>query len=321
MIIKNEENESHFINLLELMVVNHAENIEIIPDQNGVIHSISNLVSASQIKNENGVDISEILAHRDDLAYSFDSQSKENMISTYASFDRPKDVSNAKVVLKLKNSKWGGVVYKTFAAMMGDKYESWVEKNHERSAEEANMAMKEAGIPLVISIKKDNEWIDIETIDLVGDISYNTLVANINENLISGDQIELRLTAGFKFWDLDYIGMDFSQEEALKIEIIKPSQGTENTIDLSIIGNDDQHYLEHSKAGDSTYFKFENINTSNTKRTIIMHSKGYYLSNEEYAGDPYWKELIKLRAPGGLSRLSMELYDAYQNLALEPISR
>ena len=321
-IIKNEENESHYINMLELMVVSHDKNSEVAADQNGEIHTISNFVNAKEIKNESGQDLSNLLSARDELAYSFDSESKDNMVNAYATFDKPADVSNAKVILKVKNSKWGAIVYKTFAAMMGDKYEGWVAKNSQRSFEEARSDMKNAGIPFILSIKKDNKWIDVETVNLIGEVSYNTLIAKIDKDLITEEEIELRLRSGFKFWDLDYVGMDFSPDADFTTEIIRPSLVAHNQVLLASIQNDDSNYLEHLQKGDSTYFKFENLSTATTKRTIIMHSKGYYLSNEEYAGDPQWTKLIKMRKPGGLSNLSRELYGIYNNLAIVPeISR
>lgn len=318
MIVKNEENESHYINMLDLMVVSHAKNIEIAPDQNGEIHSYLNPINAREVKDERGKDLSKLLSTRDDLAYSFDSESKDNMVKAYATFDKPADVSNAKVILKIKNTKWGAIVYKTFAAMMGDKYDGWVNKNSQRSFEEARNDMKVAGIPFIVSIKKDNKWVDVETINLVGEVSYNTLIATIDQKLITGDKIELRLKSGYKFWDLDYIGMDFSQDTGFETEIIRPSTTTDNNGELASIKNDDSNYLEHLNKGDSTYFKFENISTSTISRTLILHSKGYYLSKEVYAGDPHWGKLLKMRAPGGLSKLSKQLYDTYNSLAMIP---
>lgn len=318
MIIKNEENESHFINQLEMLLVQHDESTEVAPDQNGQIHSISNLEIATKIVDDAGQNISHLLSSRDDNAYGFDSDTKESMISAYATFNKPVDVSNAKVVVKLKNTEWGGAVYQTFASMMGDKYEKFVEKNHQRSPEEAKAGMKEAGIPMTISIKNGDHWVDVESIDLVGEINYNTLVATIDEELITGDNIELRFQAGFKFWDLDYVGMDFSADEGFEVTTIQPTL-VDNKQDISAaIADDDQLYLEHLNKGDSTYFKFAGLKTESGKRTLILHSKGYYLSKDEYAGKTEWSELMKLRAPGGLSRLSKDIYEAYSNLVLEP---
>jgi len=315
--IKNEENESHYTNLLELLVVNHAENNQVIPDQNGKIHSISKLINATDVANERGDDLSSLISQKDGIGYLFDSESKDNLVSTYVTFDKPNDVSNAKVVLNIKNTKWGGIVYKTFATMMGDKYEGWVEKNQNRSNEEAIAGMHEAGIPLLLSIKQNDDWIDLENINLVGDVSYNSIVVPIDKELITNDIIELRLQAGFKFWDLDYVGMDFSKEKEIDVQIIKPSNTSDMDNDLTSLEFDDNHYLEHINKGDSTYLKFEGLNTSNEKRTIIMRSKGYYLSKEKYNGTPYWRELLKIKAPGGLSRFSRTLYEIHQQMAFE----
>lgn len=308
MIIKNEENESHYTNLLELVVVNHDADVEVVPDQNGNIHSISNLETAKSIVDANGGDLSNELSYRDDVVYSFDKGSEETMINTYATFAKPDDVSNAKVVLKLKNTEWGGVVFKTFASMMGNKYDNWVEKNHARTPEEAEAGMKEAGIPMQLSIKKGDEWVEIESVDLVGEVSYNTLAFPIDESLITGENIEVRLQAGYKFWDLDYVGMDFSQDSDLVIETIKPSIAKGSSNDLAALSQDDDLYMQHFATGDSTHIKFDGLKSTGEKRTIIMRSKGYYLSNDEYTGTPYWRELVKLKAPGGLSRLSQNLY-------------
>jgi len=314
MILKNEENESHFFNLLELIVVGHEERVEIATDQKGTIHTLSNLVNASKVVNEAGQSLEEPLSFRDEIAYSFDSYSSESMVNAYASFERPKDVSNAKLVLTLKNSEWGGMVYKTFATMMGDKYAGWVEKNRERSTAEAIAALKEAGIPLIVSVKVGEKWIDLEAVDLVGEVAYNTLAFSIDQKYWSGNEITFKLQGGFKFWELDYVGMDFSADQDIEIQVLNPTLSTIDLDKTAALQLDDTLYMQHDQTGDSTYFKFEGLPTSKPNRTLILHSKGYYLSNEHYSGDPYLGRLMKLRAPGGLSRLSRELYEAYESL-------
>lgn len=315
LIIKNEENESHFTNLLELIVVDHNVDVEVISDKNGIIHSISQLERAKSIVDEIGNDLTNKLSYRDDVAYSFDNPYDDNMVNAFAVFAKPQDVSNAKLVLKLKNSEWGGFVYKTFASMLGDKYDNWVEKNQTRTPEDAEKGMVEAGIPMLVSIKKGDEWVEVGSIDLVGEVSYNTLALPIDESLITGENIEIRLQAGFKFWELDYVGIDFSQDADIDVDKIKPTLAEGKSNYLAVLEQDDDLYMEHLFTGDSTRIKFEGLKTTGKKRTIILRSKGYYISNDEYTGTPYWKGLIKLRTQGGLSRLSKELYLEYSKYA------
>ena len=319
MYIKNEDNESQYTNVLELIEVVHSDNTEIIPSPNGSIHSISNVIKPVAITNEGGEDLSSLSSYHDEMGYVFDSESSENMINTYVKFEKPSDVSNTKLVLNLKNTKWGALVAKSFGNMMGDKYEGWVKKNHKRSSEKAFSKMKEAGIPLVVSIKKDDDWVDIETIYPLGDVSYTSLAFSVDEELISGKDIEIRLQAGFKFWDLDYVGVDFSKDKGFDVRVHKPIvTNREGQNDLLSIYGDDELYMSHTNSGDSTFVKFEGLTTSADKRTLILHSKGYYLSKDEFSGRPYLKELLKLNVPGGFSKLSRELYSEYiKNYALQ----
>lgn len=312
MYIKNEENESQYTNVLELIEVVHSDNTEIIPSPNGSIHSISNVIKPVAITNEGGEDLSSLSSYHDEMGYVFDSESSENMINTYVKFEKPSDVSNTKLVLNLKNTKWGALVAKSFGNMMGDKYEGWVKKNHKRSSEKAFSKMKEAGIPLVVSIKKDDDWVDIETIYPLGDVSYTSLAFSVDEELISGKDIEIRLQAGFKFWDLDYVGVDFSEDKGFDVRVHKPIvTNREGQNDLLSISGDDELYMSHTNSGDSTFVKFEGLTTSADKRTLILHSKGYYLSKDEFSGRPYLKELLKLNVPGGFSKFSRELHNQY----------
>ncbi|UKN00241.1 hypothetical protein K6119_10900 [Paracrocinitomix mangrovi] len=308
MILKNEENEAHFTNMVEMIVVKHDKNFEVIPDQNGKIYTVSDLQKAKSAFDENNIDVSDKVSYRDESAYSFDHQSEGDMVNTYFTFDRPEDVSNAKIVINAKNTEWGGVVVRTFAAMLGKKYNNWVEKNRKRTTEEALADMKEAGIPMVVSIKKDGEWVDLDAINLVGDISYNSVVVSVDENLITGEDIELRLQAGFKFWDLDYVGMDFTAQEDFEVQTYAPTVASGDKDYLAALKADDDLYMENPNRGDSTFVKFEGLPTDGN-RTLILRSKGHYVSNEVFEGKPNWAGLMKLRAPGGLSKLSRELFE------------
>jgi hypothetical protein len=59
----------------------------------------------------------------------------------------------------------------------------------------------------------------------------------------------------------------------------------------------------------STKVTFASLKTNpGLKRTLILRSKGYYISKNEYTGKIYRKELKKFRKPGELSRYSQKLY-------------
>lgn len=312
--VRNDESEHQFTNLLELLVIHHDQNIEVSMDQSGRVYGIANPIQPTSVTDNSGNDLTQAIAYNDDNGHKFDNESTDEFNSVVATFDKPTDVSNAKLVLKAKNNAWGGLVYHEFSKMFGKYYKLWVKKNQKKSPEEIQEKMKRAGIPFIVSVKKDGAWVDVETIHLIGDVNYNSLVVPIDPALLTDEKIEVRFTSGFLFWDMDYVNIDFTPETALNVQRIQPSSalGTDNRNDLEALLNDDNAYMKHYNAGDSTSIQFAGIqNVPNQTRTIYLHSKGYYEPLNEYKGKMQRDELTKLDVDGGLSIFSRQLYEEF----------
>jgi len=320
-IIKNEDKESQMINLMELMVVEHEFKTEVYTTQEGKVFAASNIQIPETATDDNGADISNLVSVKDNSGYHFNNVSPDDFSNVYAKFKYINKRENAKLILKVKNDNWGAFVFKEFSSLFGKNHKRWVKNNHKKSKEEVYAGMKKTGIPLMISVKKDDKWIDIEDINLIGDINYNTIIVPIDSELISNENIEIRVRSGFMFWDLDYLGLDFSPNQKLNISYIKPSVAFKNnSINLTReVSFNDSEYLTHEVTGDSTYVEFNSLKSSSYKaRSIILHSKGYYLPKVEYSGKPNMRELIKFKKAGEMSRFSRKLYFQYfGNLALQ----
>jgi len=311
MIIKNEENEFQYTNLLELIVVNHNSDVDVVTDQNGTIYALKNQIQPTTILDDNGADLANILAYNDDLGHSFDNSGESDYKNVYATFNRPEDASNAKLVLKAKNTRWIGFVYKEFSKLFGKYYDNWVKRNHKKSKDEVMTSLKKTGIPMVVSVKKGDQWIDIETIDMIGEVNYNSLVVPIDASLLEGEQIEVRIRSGFMFWDLDYVNIDFTPTTELEVQHLSPNSatGSNNSDDKASLTNDDALYMEHLKTGDSTNVVFTGLKPASAKRTIFLHSKGHYIPQVVYEGKLQSKELAKINKDAGMSAYSERLFN------------
>jgi hypothetical protein len=310
MIIKNEENEIQYTNLLELIVVNHKSDVDVVTDQNGTIYALKNQIQPITILDDNGADLSNILAYNDDLGHSFDNSGEADYKNVYATFNKPEDASNAKLVLKAKNTMWSGFVYKEFSKLFGKYYDNWVKRNHKKSREEVMASLKKTGIPMVVSVKKGNQWIDIETIDLIGEVNYNSLVVPIDASLLEGEQIEVRIRSGFMFWDLDYVNIDFTPTTELDVQHLSPTSASgTNSNDQAALSNDDNLYMEHLRTGDSTNILFTGLKPAAANRTIFLHSKGHYIPQDVYKGKLNSKELAKINKDAGMSAYSERLFN------------
>ncbi len=320
--IRNDENEQQFTNLLELIVVQHEESVDVSMDQAGNIYTLAETTEPTIARDNSGNDLMNLVSYADDVGHMFDNESPDKLNSVLATFKKPINTKNAKIVLNVKNHQWGGLVYNEFSKLFGKYYDNWVKQNHKKSKEEVMGSLKKAGIPLTVSVKKSGQWVELEDIDLVGSVNYNSLVIPVDADLLTDETIEVRLQSGFMFWELDRINMDFSAPGEKNVQRLAPKSatGSEDRDDTASLTMDDDQYMEHLATGDSTFITFEGIqNMEGKSRTIYLHSKGYYLPQEEFAGKLQRKELAKINQQGGLSIFSRELFEQlFETTALNP---
>lgn len=317
MLVKNEENELQFTNLMEMIIVNHSADVEIATDQKGAIYTIKQREKATNLTNDKGTDVSALLNESDDQPYLFDQVGEHDFSHVFARFNVNANKEYAKLIVRSKNSNWGGLVYHSFAELMGENYEKWVKKNQKRTPEEAQKDIIEAGIPLIIEVKQNGSWQVLEAIDLISEVNYNELVVSIPTAYLKDETVEFRLTSGYKFWELDALQMDFSSPEKVSIERRIPASALGESDYTTALSMDDELYMEHKTTGDSALVVFDNLPIASQKRSLFLHSKGYYLSKDRYEGKTNWAAMLALREKGGLSAFSKELFEAYMNVTLK----
>lgn len=313
-IIKNEENELQYTNLVELVVVEHDKNINVYSDQDGSIYTISKPIKPLSAIDDNSKDLLNLTAYNDQESFTFNKTGENDFSHLYASFEVPPQRNNAKLILKVKNSEWGSFVYNRFTQKFGWYYDNWVKNNQKKSREEMEQRIKEQGIPLVVSVKVNDEWVDIEEIDVVGGISYNTLSVPIDKSYLRNNTLEVRLRSGFMFWKLDYIAMDFSAPKEIDIKYLKPfvALGKHDIDYIKQIGSDDDQYMELEQIEHSAYIEFVDLPVNqNMERTILLHSKGYYVPQTKIKGKFELRNLVRFRNEAELSRYSKSLHKKY----------
>ncbi|MEN9972796.1 MAG: hypothetical protein RIS20_1143 [Bacteroidota bacterium] len=305
--IKNEENEKQFTNLLGLKVAYHDPSFEVMTDKNGKLYSISSPTKPIHTVDQENMDQLESIAMDDESYFSFDTRTKNGLVSTLLSFKKPSDASNAKLILNLKNSEWSGYIHQKFLENLGSYQKEWLESNSNKTAEQQQQALKKGGIPLVVYMKKKNKWIEVETIQPVGNVSDQSIVIPIDEKLLTEPTIEIRLQSGFKFWDLDYVAMDFTKQKEFEIQTIQPSFVSGNERNLQALSMNDKSYIATESGSEAISVRFDGIKT-NKNRTLFLESKGYYIRSKMETNDPKWMELAKMSRKNGLGRFSQETF-------------
>ncbi len=315
--IRNDLDEKQCTNKLQLIVAQHDDDVEIMADQNGKLHSISEPIKPLTAVDDGGADLAHLLLNPDDVSHAFNNSTSTTFSNSVLTFDKPKEDGHAKLVIRAKNHQWGSFVYDQFLQKFGHKYDEYIESTAKKSREEIEARMNDQGMPLVVSILNNGKWVDIESINLIGDIAYNNIVVPISKDLLSSssENIQIRLRSGYMFWEVDYVAMDFGQSTETEIQLLNPSvasNGSESYV--SQLSEDDDQYMQQLQKGDSAVVEFIGLAVEPGKRrTIILNSKGYYISTKEYDGKVQRTSLAKFRKEGAMSVYSRELAEEYLN--------
>ncbi len=317
--IVNELNEQQYTNMLELVVAMHPKNVQVIADKEGRLYSIQHPQLPLTATDNSGAAIMKEIIQPDQTPYKFNKTGNTGFSEAYLQFAVPEQKQQqGKLLVRLRNTSWSGFVYNQFSSLFGKNYSRWVEKNKNVSKEEREKWMREQGIKMQVEIKTNQGWQVADEIDLIGETNFNSVVIPLT--IPSGSKVlDVRLRTGFMFWELDYAAIDYSAEATIETQVLKPvtAVGDNGRDYLQQLSFDDNSYMEHLGEKASTTVTFTNLLLNPAlQRTIIMRSKGYYTSKEEFTGKTYRRELKKFKNPGELSRFSRSLYnDIYERTA------
>ncbi len=178
-------------------------------------------------------------------------------------------------------------LYDEFSKGFGSYYPKWVAQQEKKPAAELLKWSEEQQIPLSISIKTDTGWKEVKKVQPVGPILPRKMIVAMD--LPEGDQVEIKLSTGHMFWELDYAAMDFTEETMLTVSRVLPIAAVnEKGRDvLPEISKMDRQFLVQPELGDYTIVKFKQLPLAKGKiRTVFLHSSGHYKTLRSYKGAP-----------------------------------
>ncbi|MCW3104796.1 MAG: hypothetical protein JWO09_3236 [Bacteroidetes bacterium] len=310
--VVNVKKEQQFTNLAEIMVAEHPQDLHVLTDKQGLLHTYRIPVAPVSAVSAERFDHTREVAGKDHSFFSFnDDQDKEPLNDIVLSFIRPAGALSGKLILNVKNTEWSGFTYDRICRLLGEKYGEWTKSQSAKSREELVSAALKQGGPLAVYMKTGTGWEYVDFVNVVGALAARDVLVPLDLSKISSDTVSIRLKCAFMFWDLDYAGMDFTKDEPVKLTVLKPSyaldsMGVDHKAELMA---DDASYLQHYNTKDYVVIKFDTMQTQKEMvQTVFLHSKGYYSRTDTYEGKPQYKALLRIRRPGGFSVFSKEQY-------------
>ncbi len=311
--ITNELLEIQHTDLAELLVVKHPRNTIALTDKNGEVLLFGSLNNAVETVLDGSLRNKQPGMEKDGHSYMFNTpfsstDSKRNAVFT---FNKPADVQNAKLFIRAKNSLWLDYVFGKFNKKFGSYYNAFQKQQQKTSAEDAFSWVREQNIPLTVSIKKDGSWKEVESLPSVGPLSYRDLGIQLDLEGIDEEVVEIKLETGYMFWEVDYVGIDYSVDLPYEKVSLKPNLAITHTGQdvTDLLTLQDGLYLTQEHIGDKVEVSY-NIGSlrEDLEQSLFLKNRGYYTYIRDYKGIPDFAELKKFRDPNTFTRFSENEY-------------
>ena len=179
------------------------------------------------------------------------------------------------------------------------------------SGAERTQRMLDHDIPLSIYIMMDGKWEMVDYIHTIGPLASRDFVIPLDLSENTDSELNVKIETGFMFWELDFAGVDFSNDNEYRVDLIKPSVaiGTGAMDWTSSLGSTDGNYMIQEVPGQVTEVVFKApLPAKNQIQTIFLHSRGYYELIRDFTGLPDIIGLNKFKTPGYFSEYSKLQY-------------
>lgn len=312
--IANQLEEEQHTNLLELMLFDHAAGTDILVDKYGSPHAVSELVSPLSATNLSGVDILPLVESEDDLIYVGQDPSRDPPLldGVILTFEKTQNTRKVDLVIDAKNSYWLDFVYQNFREMLGASYAMWMKKQQDGNAEKMTDWSLSQHIPLSVYVLRDGEWLFQDYFHTVGPMAFKKDILQLNLEGLADGPVSIKLEAGAYFWEIGYVGIDPSPETPLEPVTVQLSEAIDEngeSVIKALLGDDALYYIQ-PEIGNEASLTFPAPEMSGEKRTVILHSKGFYQILQDPRGAPKIKALKEIRKSGNFNIYSNELMQA-----------
>jgi len=321
--IANHLKEIQHTDFVQLISVTHEKNVEVLIDSKGELQSIKNLISPVLVTQDDGLKNKRKASKKDNEFYGFDTSmySENSTRNVIFDFNNPLKKKSAKLYLTAKNSVWLDYIFGKFNEQFGSYYNKFQRNQQKVPFDTIQNWSESQHIPLSIYLKTNHEWKLIEKIKTVGPMAMRNIVVPLTlENVERLDKIQIKLETGFMFWEVDYVGIDYSKNIDMKPIYISPSNAIDqygNDVTL-LLNKPDENYFSQPNIGDEAIVNFQVAPCNeNQEKSIFLHNRGYYNYIRDYKGVPDIDKLKSFKEKNTFTRFSEDTYFDFVTINLE----
>jgi len=317
--VSNHLKEIQYTDQLQLVLVNHDNNVKVLLDSKGELQTFSKINTPVSVLDDIGNNVLTTTLKKDDNVYSFNSLSvvSNSTRNIVFEFDKPENIKEAKLLLTAKNSVWLDYIFGQFNAQFGSYYNTFQKDQQKVDSKIVTDWTNKQNIPLSVYLKTDKGWQLIERINTVGPLAMRDIVVPLKLDETYGKHLQIKLQTGFMFWEVDYVGIDFSENIDLEVAHVSPSKAIDqNGKDVTdLLLSADENYLVQPNIGDEVLVVFPEKNFNpKQKQSVFLKNRGYYNYIRDYKGIPDLEQLKSFKEDHSFTKFSEDAYFKFINI-------
>ncbi len=313
--ITNELKEVQYTDFVQLIVAEHAKNETVLLDKYGNPHVFTDIISPNKVYVDNIETETTTVLGKDNISYLFntDLQDPSSVREIELEFNKPIHSNNAKLYIVAKNSMWLDYIFGKFNEQFGSYYQEFQKDQQDATMESSMIWANEQNIPLTVYMKTNNGWEFVDRISTVGPMASRDMVVPVNVSQVAGEKLQIKLQTGFMFWEVDYVGIDYTEQIPMQLNYVKPELAMDqnNNNVTKLLSTIDTYYFVQPNVGDEVKitFKYEPQNP-NLKRSVFFKNRGYYNYIRDYTGEPNFNKLKLFKEAESFTNFSKYEYEA-----------
>jgi len=316
--IQGTRDEELFFAEPKLVSVAHSKKQQVLIDRQGRVHTIMNPQIPLFADSGGGENALKEISLRDMNYYSFSNHPADGQSSDLVmDFKKPVGTRSGKLLISAKNSAWAYYAYQQYKSLYGRYYKELIRKKDSADPVKVNQCELDQYLPLLVSIRKNNQWKYLDYFPITGATRNRDLIMNLDlSELEQEDHVRLRFQTTYRFWDLDYAAIDYSADSKITVEVISPEE----------MFLKDQNGGKRSASfqnGAVTFSDKEELiigfhinpgNVNGAERSYFLAGKGYYHDNTHFTGKPNLSEIARFSGKGAFDRYSRQKMEELQTM-------
>jgi hypothetical protein len=318
LMVRNELEETQHTNLTELWIADHSPDVSIAADVFGGLYTLRDLEPPLAASDGQGRDLLPWLRADDKLIWEpepvagDDPSLRQEIVMT---FPKPHGATRVKLVARAATALWGSHMILEMLGLRGNELAQWyanVDNGLSEAAALFTWNLREELYALQVAVEEPSGWVVRGMLPGGGPFISENRVVVLDVSRVQGDRVRIRLRPPVGFWALNSFALDATPDEQIHVTRLTPASAQDaRGNDLrSMLSHTDDSYHVMSAIGDVAYLDFAApAPVPGTKRTVFLHTRGWYRVHLETSGEPNLASLGQVfDMPGGATQLSAERY-------------